>query len=98
VEVAAPEPPGRAIETVAARLREAERPVMVVGSQAVVAATAAGAVAEAVEALGVPVYLSGMARGLLGRGHPLQLRHRRRQAPARWRRRGGSRAGARPCW
>jgi acetolactate synthase-like protein len=80
VEVAAPEPPVRAIEALAARLREAERPVMVVGSQAVVAATAAGAVAEAVEALGVPVYLSGMARGLLGRGHPLQLRHRRRQA------------------
>jgi len=28
----------------------------------------------------VPVYLSGMARGLLGRDHPLQLRHQRRQA------------------
>ena len=34
----------------------------------------------AVEALGVPVYLSGMARGLLGRDHPLQLRHKRRLA------------------
>jgi thiamine pyrophosphate-dependent acetolactate synthase large subunit-like protein len=30
--------------------------------------------------LGVPVYLSGMARGLLGREHPLQMRHQRRQA------------------
>jgi thiamine pyrophosphate-dependent acetolactate synthase large subunit-like protein len=28
----------------------------------------------------VPVYLSGMARGLLGRDHPLQMRHARRQA------------------
>ncbi len=31
-------------------------------------------------ALGVPVYLSGMARGLLGRDDPLQLRHRRKEA------------------
>jgi len=30
--------------------------------------------------LGVPVYLSGMARGLLGRQHPLQLLHQRRHA------------------
>jgi acetolactate synthase-1/2/3 large subunit len=30
--------------------------------------------------LGIPVYLSGMARGLLGRDSPLQLRHRRREA------------------
>jgi thiamine pyrophosphate-dependent acetolactate synthase large subunit-like protein len=28
----------------------------------------------------MPVYLSGMARGLLGRAHPLQMRHARRQA------------------
>jgi acetolactate synthase-1/2/3 large subunit len=28
----------------------------------------------------MPVYLSGMARGLLGRDHPLQMRHQRRQA------------------
>jgi acetolactate synthase-1/2/3 large subunit len=30
--------------------------------------------------LGIPVYLSGMARGLLGRDHPLQMRHQRRKA------------------
>jgi acetolactate synthase-1/2/3 large subunit len=40
----------------------------------------APALAEAVGALGLPVYLSGMARGLLGASHPLQLRHRRREA------------------
>ena len=28
----------------------------------------------------MPVYLSGMARGLLGREHPLQMHHQRRQA------------------
>jgi len=37
-------------------------------------------IAAAVAQLGVPVYLSGMARGLLGRDHVLQMRHQRRQA------------------
>ncbi|MCB0130240.1 MAG: thiamine pyrophosphate-binding protein, partial [Caldilineaceae bacterium] len=34
----------------------------------------------AVTKLGMPVYLSGMARGLLGKSHPQQMRHKRRQA------------------
>jgi acetolactate synthase-1/2/3 large subunit len=53
---------------------------MVLGSQALVDAGEAQAVARAVEQLGVPVYLSGMARGLLGRDSPLQMRHARRKA------------------
>jgi len=36
--------------------------------------------ANAVAGLGVPVYLSGMARGLLGQKHPLHMRHKRRIA------------------
>ncbi|NJN17684.1 MAG: thiamine pyrophosphate-binding protein, partial [Oscillochloris sp.] len=40
----------------------------------------AQALATAVERLGLPVYLSGGARGLLGRTHPLLLRHQRRAA------------------
>jgi acetolactate synthase-1/2/3 large subunit len=54
--------------------------VLLVGSQALLNATEAPALAEAVDALGIPVYLSGMARGLLGSGHPLQLRHNRKEA------------------
>jgi acetolactate synthase-1/2/3 large subunit len=38
------------------------------------------ALAADVRTLGLPVYLSGMARGLLGASDPLQLRHRRREA------------------
>jgi acetolactate synthase-1/2/3 large subunit len=64
----------------AAALARAERPLMVIGSQAVVRADAADALAQAVARLGVPVYLSGMARGLLGRDAALQMRHARRQA------------------
>ena len=68
------------VERAAAALARAERPLMVIGSQAVVDAGSAPALADAVDRLGVPVYLSGMARGLLGRDHPLQRRHARRNA------------------
>ena len=61
-------------------LKASARPLLVVGSQAVVRATEADELARAVARLGVPVYLSGMARGLLGRNHPLQMRHARRLA------------------
>jgi acetolactate synthase-1/2/3 large subunit len=52
----------------------------VVGSQALVDAGQADAVAEAIGKLGIPVYLSGMARGLLGAAHALHRRHQRRKA------------------
>jgi acetolactate synthase-1/2/3 large subunit len=61
-------------------LARAERPLMVIGSQALLLANQAAAIAEAVTRLQIPVYLSGMARGLLGPGHPLQMRHARRNA------------------
>jgi acetolactate synthase-1/2/3 large subunit len=38
------------------------------------------ATARAVERLGMPVYLASNARGLLGRSHPLQMRHQRKRA------------------
>ncbi len=61
-------------------LDSASRPVMLVGSQAMLRTAAVGELAEAIDALGVPTYLSGMARGLLGAQHPLLYRHKRRQA------------------
>ena len=69
-----------ALQKALAALRKSERPVMVIGSQAVVQAAEAHALAAAVQKLGIPVYLSGMARGLLGRDHALQMRHQRRNA------------------
>ena len=63
-----------------AALAKAERPLLVIGSQALVLSKEAAHLAAAVTKLGIPVYLSGMARGLLGRDHPLQMRHQRRQA------------------
>lgn len=77
---AAPRASDRSLQAALAALARAERPLAVIGSQAVVLSQEAERLAEAVQALGIPVYLSGMARGLLGRDHPLQLRHQRRQA------------------
>jgi acetolactate synthase-1/2/3 large subunit len=78
--VATPRAAQGALRSASAALAKAQRPLFVIGSQAVVQAAQANALAAAVARLGVPVYLSGMARGLLGRDHPLLLRHQRRQA------------------
>ena len=78
--VPAPRAAEASVRAAPAALRKAERPLAVIGSQAVVQAQQADALAEAVTRLGLPVYLSGMARGLLGPAHPLQLRHQRRSA------------------
>ena len=69
-----------AVTSTLAAISRAERPLLLVGSQALACAAEASAIAAAVARLGIPVYLSGMARGLLGRDSPLQLRHRRREA------------------
>jgi thiamine pyrophosphate-dependent acetolactate synthase large subunit-like protein len=78
--VVVPQSSDASLRRAAAALEKAERPLAVIGSQTVVQAQQAGAVAEALARLGFPVYLSGMARGLLGPAHPLQLRHQRRTA------------------
>jgi len=69
-----------AVERAAAALARARQPLLLVGSQAVIDAANVDRVAAAVSALQLPFYLSGMARGLLGRAHPRQLFHQRRQA------------------
>lgn len=77
---AAPTPGEREIGKAAAMLAAAERPVMILGSQTMLHPDEGSALVAAVERLGIPVYLSGMARGLLGKDHPLQCRHKRRVA------------------
>ncbi|MBZ0110822.1 MAG: thiamine pyrophosphate-binding protein [Thermoanaerobaculia bacterium] len=74
------EPSPWGVRRAAGKLAGARRPVMLVGSQALLETDSVDALVVAIERLGVPVYLTGMARGLLGAGHPLQVRHKRRQA------------------
>lgn len=78
--VEAPAPDGLAVWRVARWLQKAERPVLVVGSGALAEAGSAAELAVAIESLGVPTFLGGMARGLLGKEHRLQLRHARTEA------------------
>jgi acetolactate synthase-1/2/3 large subunit len=80
LEVVPPLPNIADVRQAAEKLQRAECPVLLVGSQALLEASEASRVAGAVERMGVPVYLSGMARGLLGKQHPLLMRHKRREA------------------
>jgi len=65
------------LDKAAEAIRAAKKPVIVVGSQTLVGVRDPGRIARAIGTLGAPVYLAGMARGLLGRTHELQLRHNR---------------------
>jgi thiamine pyrophosphate-dependent acetolactate synthase large subunit-like protein len=78
--VTTPEAGERTVARAVEALRRARQPLMILGSQSIVAAAEAPRVAEAVKRLGVPVYLSGMARGVLGRDADLQMRHARSKA------------------
>jgi acetolactate synthase-1/2/3 large subunit len=65
---------------VAAALAQAEKPLLLIGSQAMLQERQVQDLVQAVVSLGLPVFLSGMARGLLGKDHPLHMRHGRRLA------------------
>jgi len=80
IVVTPPAPELSLVERARALLSRAERPVFVLGSQVALRPDALARTVESLEALGVPVYLSGMARGLLGRKHPLWYRHHRGDA------------------
>jgi acetolactate synthase-1/2/3 large subunit len=67
------------LKKVTSALLTAKRPLLIIGSQALVDAQQSAALQQAVQKLGIPTYLSGMARGLLGRD-PLHMRHKRSKA------------------
>jgi len=66
-----------AIRRVAERVRGARKPMLVVGSQTLVGERNAEGLADAVRSLGLPTWLGGTARGLLGRHSEIQFRHKR---------------------
>ncbi len=65
------------IDKVASLLQEAERPALVIGSQALVNCRNPEPLANAVRSLRIPTWLGGTARGLLGRHNETQFRHKR---------------------
>ncbi len=81
VKTVQPMPPSsRVVARAARRIASAKRPLLIVGSQALVESGQAETVAAAIERMGIPVYLSGMARGLMGVSHALHHRHQRSKA------------------
>lgn len=68
------------VAKLAEMVRSAERPVLVVGNQTMVGCRDAASLAGAVRAIGMPTWLGGSARGLLGRFAPMQFRHARGKA------------------
>ena len=68
------------VSNAAVMIGTAERPVLIAGSQAMLHPQKADRLAQAVSAIGIPTYLTGMARGLLGKSHPLLMRHHRKDA------------------
>lgn len=68
------------LNKVVSLLRDAKRPALVIGSQALVNTRDPDPIAAAIENLGIPTWLGGMARGLLGRYNDIQFRHKRSAA------------------
>lgn len=79
-KVSSPDVDRGSISKAAELVAESRRPVMIVGSQAMLQPGKLDMLAGAIGSMGVPVYLTGMARGLLGRSHPMQMRHQRKKA------------------
>ena len=68
------------ITEVANLLRRAQKPVFLLGSQVTLPPSKAENLKLALESIGIPCFLGGMARGLLGRNSALHIRQRRKEA------------------
>lgn len=80
LEIATPEIKRVKIASAARMLATARQPVVIVGSQAMLRPGQTDRLAAAIARMHAPVFLTGMARGLLGPSHPLQMRHHRKDA------------------
>ncbi|MBK7976574.1 MAG: thiamine pyrophosphate-binding protein [Deltaproteobacteria bacterium] len=80
VDLTVPGDPRGKLKGVADALGKSQRPVLVIGSQTLVNQRDPERIANAVRALGIPTYLGGMGRGLLGRTSDIQFRHERGKA------------------
>lgn len=59
---------------------KSKRPVILMGSQAMLPPTKGEDLCAAIESMGIPCFLGGMTRGLLGRNNRLHIRQRRKDA------------------
>lgn len=64
----------------ASLINQSSKPVLVVGSGALTDPESANKLAEAINKISIPTYLSGMSRGLLGHNNPIHFHHQRKAA------------------
>jgi thiamine pyrophosphate-dependent acetolactate synthase large subunit-like protein len=62
------------------RIKAATKPILLIGSGAIMNPKSANELQAAILRLRLPVFLSGMGRGLLGKESNLQMRHHRKEA------------------
>lgn len=75
-----PLPSSDEVQRCAELLSRSKRPLLIIGSQATLPPVPTENLKQAVESLGIPTYLGGMARGLLGAKSKIQFRHQRGNA------------------
>lgn len=75
-----PLPRASSIGRVAKLLKGAKKPVVVLGSQTMLPPVRAEKVRHVLECLGIPCFLGGMTRGLLGRNSDIHIRQKRGEA------------------
>jgi len=75
-----PKPSSSHVSNAVSIIRKSKKPVVLLGSQATLPPVDANKLRESLESLGIPCFLGGMARGLLGRNSPLHIRQKRREA------------------
>lgn len=68
------------VKQVASFLRRAKRPLIILGSQSVLKPYGPEFVADSIKRLGIPVFLDGAARGILGANYEYEFRHAREEA------------------
>ncbi|XP_070794390.1 2-hydroxyacyl-CoA lyase 2 isoform X1 [Pituophis catenifer annectens] len=61
-------------------ISRARKPLLLLGSQVTLPPIPANKLREALEELGIPCFLGGMARGMLGKNSPIHIRQNRREA------------------
>jgi len=75
-----PFPSSKKVRQAAELIKKAKKPLILLGSQATLSPAGAGRLNIMIESLGVPCYLGGMSRGLLGKDNPLQIRQAKKEA------------------
>lgn len=68
------------VDQVADLLRQAKRPLIIVGSQSTMRPHGPDGLIDSLKQLNIPVYLNGAARGLMGDKYDMQFRHARKEA------------------